>query len=453
MLPRVFEPFAQGDRTLERAPGGLGIGLTLARRLVEAHGGTIEAASEGAGRGSTFTVRLPLVAPPAAGTEAADESKDAARRILLVEDGQDARDMLRFYLAQLGHHVYEAADGPSAVEAALRLTPDMALIDIGLPGLNGYEVARRIRADPAGKQMYLVAVTGYGQPKDREQALASGFDDYLGETVRPRPDGGSPERGAAGISKKEDDGMKTRVLVVDDEESSRSGLVLMLTTIGYEVESAADGEEAIERARAFRPAVVIADLVMPGVDGLGVLKAVRSELPHTVVILLTGHASIESAVAAMRDGAYDYLTKPVEPRRLRALLDKAVEKAEVAREVTVLRRQLQEVRGMGLLLGTSPPMREVYRLIDQAAPTTAPVLITGETGTGKELVARTIHDLSQRGKQPFVAVNCSAIPETLLESELFGHEKGAFTGAMERRAGLLRAGGRRAPSSSTRSPR
>ena len=139
----------------------------------------------------------------------------------------------------------------------------------------------------------------------------------------------------------------------------------------------------------------------------------------------------------MREGAYDYLTRPVEPRRLPALLDKAVEKAGVAPEVTVLRRRLQEVRGMGLLLGTSPPMREVYRLIDQAAPTSAPVLITGETGTGKELVARMIHDLSPRSKQPFVAVNCSAIPETLVESELFGYEKGAFTGAMERRAGYF----------------
>ncbi len=231
--------------------------------------------------------------------------------------------------------------------------------------------------------------------------------------------------------------MKTRVLVADDEESSRSGLTLLLTTLGYEAEGAADGEEAMERVRAFRPSVVIADLVMPGLDGLGVLKAVRSELPGAVVILLTGHASIETAVAAMKEGAYDYLTKPVEPRRLRALLEKAVEKAEVVHEVTVLRRQLQEVRGMGLLLGTSPPMREVYRLIDQAAPTPAPVLITGDTGTGKELVARTIHELSTRNKQPFVAVNCSAIPETLLESELFGHEKGAFTGAMERRAGYF----------------
>src|SRR5215510_1537778 len=195
--------------------------------------------------------------------------------------------------------------------------------------------------------------------------------------------------------------MKTRVLVADDEETSRSGLVLLLNSLGYEAEGAADGEEALERARTFRPAVIIADLVMPGVDGLGVLKAAREEFPATAVILLTGHASIETAVAAMKEGAYDYLTKPIEPRRLRALLEKAVEKAEAVQEVTVLRRQLQEVRGMGLLLGTSPRMREVYWLIDQAAPTSAPVLITGDTGTGKELVARTIHELSPRLKQQF----------------------------------------------------
>jgi CheY-like chemotaxis protein len=178
MLPRVFEPFAQGDRTLERSPGGLGIGLTLARRLVEAHGGTIEAESDGAGRGSAFTVRLPRLTTPQE-PEAVVREGPAPRRILLVEDSQDARDMLRMYLAQLGHQVYEAADGPSAVEAALRVLPDVALIDIGLPGVDGYEVARRIRGTPDGRHLYLVAVTGYGQPKDRDQALAAGFDDYL----------------------------------------------------------------------------------------------------------------------------------------------------------------------------------------------------------------------------------------------------------------------------------
>jgi DNA-binding NtrC family response regulator len=159
--------------------------------------------------------------------------------------------------------------------------------------------------------------------------------------------------------------------------------------------------------------------------------------PNTVVILLTGHATVETAVSAMRDGAYDYLTKPVDPRRLRVLLDKAVERGEVQREVTLLRRQLRESRGFGALLGASPPMQEVYRLIELAGGSSAPVLITGETGTGKELVARTIHQMSERSKGPFVAVNCSAIPETLMESELFGHEKGAFTGAHERKAGYF----------------
>jgi len=177
--------------------------------------------------------------------------------------------------------------------------------------------------------------------------------------------------------------------------------------------------------------------VMPVLDGIGLLKPLAAAVPEAAVILLTGHASIETAVSAMREGAYDYMTKPVDPRRLRVLVEKAVEKVQVNREVTVLRRQLRESRGLGTLLGASPAMQEIYRLIELAAPSPAPVLVLGETGTGKELVARTIHDMSQRAKGPFIAVNCSAIPETLLESELFGHEKGAFTGALARRPGYF----------------
>ena len=180
MLPRVFDLFAQGDRALDRRPGGLGIGLTLARRLVEAHGGTIEARSEGTGHGSTFTVRLPRGVPAADKAPPPAEPASAPPcRILLVEDSQDARDMLRIYLAELGHHVYEAADGWSAVDAAERIAPDVALIDIGLPGLDGFQVAGRIRAVPEGKDMFLVALSGYGQPKDRHQALEAGFNAYL----------------------------------------------------------------------------------------------------------------------------------------------------------------------------------------------------------------------------------------------------------------------------------
>jgi len=231
--------------------------------------------------------------------------------------------------------------------------------------------------------------------------------------------------------------MKHRILIADDDETARSALADLLSSWGFEVEQAIDGKDALEKAPAFGPSVVIADLVMPALDGVALLKPFAEVCPNTVVILLTGHATVETAVSAMREGAYDYLTKPVDPRRLRVLLDKAVERGEVQREVTLLRRQLRESRGFGAILGTSAPMQEVYRLIELAAGSSAPVLVTGETGTGKELVARTIHQMSERGKGPFVAVNCSAIPETLMESELFGHEKGAFTGAHERKAGYF----------------
>ena len=231
--------------------------------------------------------------------------------------------------------------------------------------------------------------------------------------------------------------MKQRILIADDDEPGRSGLAALLGIWGYEVQEAVDGKDALERASAFRPAVVIADMVMPVIDGLGLLKPLAAAVPEAAVILLTAHGSIETAVSAMREGAYDYITKPVDPRRLRVLVEKAVEKVQVSREVTMLRRQLRESRGLGALLGVSPAMQEVYRLIELAAPSPAPVLIVGETGTGKEMVARTIHQLSPRAKGAFVAVNCSAIPETLLESELFGHEKGAFTGALARRPGYF----------------
>jgi DNA-binding NtrC family response regulator len=231
--------------------------------------------------------------------------------------------------------------------------------------------------------------------------------------------------------------MALKILVVDDETAARRGLVSLLSGWGYEVEEAADGHEALEKAVKGLPSVVITDLVMPRLDGHALLKSLREEVPFAAVILLTGQGTIETAVAAMREGAYDYLTKPVDVARLKLLIPKAASSSEAVREVALLRRQLQQVKGMGQLVGTGPTMQALYRMIEMAAPTPAPVLITGESGTGKELVARTIHDLSPRARAPFVAVNCAAIPETLLESEIFGHEKGAFTGAIERRAGCF----------------
>jgi signal transduction histidine kinase/ActR/RegA family two-component response regulator len=186
MLPRVFDLFAQGERGPDRGAGGLGLGLTLVRRITELHGGRVDAASEGTGHGSTFTVRLPaLAAPPAPARAAVTAPSDGApRRVLVVEDNTDAREMLSHLLRLSGHEVHHAADGPGGLEASLRLRPDIALVDVGLPGFDGYEVARRVR-ESVGPSIYLVALTGYGQPDDRRQAMEAGFDAHLVKPVNP----------------------------------------------------------------------------------------------------------------------------------------------------------------------------------------------------------------------------------------------------------------------------
>jgi len=228
-----------------------------------------------------------------------------------------------------------------------------------------------------------------------------------------------------------------RILVVDDEPASRKGLQELLTVWGYDVSAAGDGQEALERAAVRAPDLVVADLVMPGIDGLELLTRLKRDFPTTAVVFLTGQGSIETAVQAIKDGAYDYLTKPVDPTRLQLLLDRALERSETVREVQLLRRQLRQRGAFGRLLGSSKGMMEVMRQVEVSAPTDATLFISGESGTGKELVARTVHELSPRRRGPFVAVNCAAIPETLLESEIFGHERGSFTGAVERRQGCF----------------
>ncbi len=228
-----------------------------------------------------------------------------------------------------------------------------------------------------------------------------------------------------------------RVLVVEDDPATRSGLTELIRTWGYLADSAVDGEDAWQKVTTFRPAIIVSDLVMPRVDGLQLLRRLRAHDAGLVMVLLTAQGSVESAVEAVKEGAYDYLTKPVDPQRLRILLGKIVERLDTLREVKVLRRQLRDQGTFGRLIGHSPGMRGIYQTIEQTAPTGASVLIWGESGTGKELVAQTIHQLSPRAAMPFVAINCAAIPETLLESEIFGHEKGAFTGAADRRQGCF----------------
>src|SRR5262245_32477038 len=228
-----------------------------------------------------------------------------------------------------------------------------------------------------------------------------------------------------------------RVLIVVDDPSTRVGLTELVRTWGFTAESAADGEDALKSVTSFRPSIIITDLVMPRMGGLDLLKALKEDGAECTVVLLTAQGSVETAVEAIKEGAYDYLTKPIEPQRLKILLDKIVERQDTLREVKVLRRKLREQGSFGSMIGSSPSMRKVYQIVEQAAPTSASVLIWGESGTGKELVAKTIHQLSPRAQQPFVPINCAAIPETLLESEIFGHEKGAFTGASDRREGCF----------------
>jgi DNA-binding NtrC family response regulator len=237
-----------------------------------------------------------------------------------------------------------------------------------------------------------------------------------------------------------------RVLIVEDDPATRSGLTELVRAWGFTAEGAADGAEALDKVTSFRPSIVVTDLVMPRMSGLDLLKALQPERDHVKVILLTAQGTVDTAVEAVKAGAEDYLTKPLDPNKLQRLLEHLVERAhgravaeinQQKRENQALRRQLNDRGRFGRIIGNSPAMRALYQVLEQAAPTPASMLILGESGTGKELVAQTIHQLSPRAAAPFVALNCAAIPDTLLESEIFGHEKGAFTGATDRRAGCF----------------
>jgi DNA-binding NtrC family response regulator len=229
--------------------------------------------------------------------------------------------------------------------------------------------------------------------------------------------------------------MRYRVLIVDDEADSRDALAELTQRWGYDVQTASDGTEALRRAIEWHPDVILTDLVMPNMDGLWLLRALRAELPDCPVVLLTGRGTIQTAVQAIKEGAYDFIEKPLEVPRLRIVLERALEKKETMREVQLLRRRIAALAPGTDMIGSGPAMQRVFDLVKKVSPSNASVVIAGESGTGKEIVARAIHNLSPRKDKPFVALNCSAIPATLIESELFGYERGAFTGADQRRLG------------------
>ena len=228
-----------------------------------------------------------------------------------------------------------------------------------------------------------------------------------------------------------------KILVVDDEQSLREVLSIMLKRAGYTVTSAADGEEAIEHLNKEIFDLVITDLRMPKVDGMEILKAVKSASPETVVLVITAFATADSAVEAMKHGAYDYLTKPFQVDEVQLIIRNALEKRRLTTENMLLKREMASQSSFAQLVGQSDAMQKVFDVVRKVADSKSNVLIFGESGTGKELVARAIHYNSARSSMPFMAVNCSAVPETLLESELFGHVKGSFTGAISNKAGLF----------------
>jgi DNA-binding NtrC family response regulator len=228
-----------------------------------------------------------------------------------------------------------------------------------------------------------------------------------------------------------------RVLIVEDEENERTGLAELVSGWGYRTDTAADGLEALEKIPAFAPSIVITDVKMPRMDGMELVERLADCAPSIAVVMVTAQKATDTAFHAGRLGVQDYIEKPIDFRRLRSILTNIGEILNTRTENEALRRRLRDKGALGLLVGASPQMQEIFRLIELVAPSTASVLITGASGTGKELVARTIHDLSPRRNKPFFPINCAAIPETLIESEIFGHEKGAFTGAMERRTGCF----------------
>ncbi|QWV95137.1 sigma-54 dependent transcriptional regulator [Geomonas oryzisoli] len=230
-----------------------------------------------------------------------------------------------------------------------------------------------------------------------------------------------------------------KILLIEDDDGSREAMLILLKASGFAIKGCSSGKEGLDLLAGEPFDIVISDLFLPDVNGIDILTRVKQDSPRTEVILVTGHGSAETAVQAMKKGAYDYITKPLNIEELRIIIDKAVEKGQLLSENVYLKKQLQDKYEFANIIGNSQAMQQLFSRMKRIIKTDSTVLILGESGTGKELVAKAIHFNGNRKDKPFIAVNCSAIPENLLESELFGHVKGAFTGAVKEKVGKFEA--------------
>jgi len=233
---------------------------------------------------------------------------------------------------------------------------------------------------------------------------------------------------------------RTTILVVDDEDIVRESLRDWLDGVGYKVDTAESAEKALRIIKQKKIKIMIADLIMPGMNGIELMKKAREIVPTISTVIITAHGTIQTAITAIREGAYDYVEKPFCPEKVELLIKNLVEHQDLVEENISLRRKIEDRFNFEGIIAKSPKMLKIIELIKTVAPTNATVLIIGKTGTGKEVIARAIHHQSPRRNKPFIATSCAALPESLLESELFGHEKGAFTGAVERKKGKFEAG-------------
>jgi DNA-binding NtrC family response regulator len=227
------------------------------------------------------------------------------------------------------------------------------------------------------------------------------------------------------------------VLVVDDEELLARSCKQILTSEGYQVSSEVRGRSALDLIRRTRPDIVLTDLMLPDMDGMSLLREAKTIVPDSLIIMITGFATVDSSVEAIQAGAYDYIPKPFTATQLRILIGRAAQQVRLARDNALLRDQLKRQHSFDNIIGRSEPMQKVFSIVSRVAPTDASVFLSGESGSGKEVIARAIHSSSRRADRPFVAINCAALPDHLLESELFGHEKGSFTGAEGQHRGLM----------------